>query len=229
MLLCVPCRGRGWLHSVSSNAACTPLGPTLRKAVTGLWSFSSTWLHAALALPQVANASSHNLCLPDCREESLWGNVAALVAVKTLSWPLFSANDARLVFCLSWTTIMHRNALSPLFSFGFLLCFSSFHLLRPVPSTPSCFLLPLRLTFYRLCSTGLLLFWRSRSSWLDWMDPPYPISSPKSKAFAVKHRGLNHNVIKWNLSPFAGTPWELVPPDKVHSSAQACCLLLSHW
>lgn len=146
--------GSRWQHSVSSSAVCTPVGPPLRRAATLVWPFSSTCLYAALALPQMANASSRNLCLLDCRQRNPSGRVLLFLLQLRHSWPLFSANGARVVFCLSQTTVMHRNAVSPLFSFGFLSRFSLLHRLWPTPSTPSCFLLPLRLIFYGLCSTG---------------------------------------------------------------------------
>lgn len=67
--------------------------------------------------------------------------------------------------------------------------------------------------------TGLFLSWRSRNGALDWTDP-----SEREMRW-----GLKHHVINWNLSSFAGAPWELVPWDKVHSWTWACCLLLSSW
>lgn len=153
-----------WLHSASSSAVCTPLGPALQRAVTLVWSFSSTWLYTALALPQMSNASSHNLCLLDCREESLWGNVTALVAVKTLmafiqcKWCMVS-----LLFILNHC-YAQKCCISPVvLQLSIVFLFSPPSVASPLHSL----LFPLRLTFYCLCSTGLFLFWRGGNSGLD--------------------------------------------------------------
>lgn len=106
-----------WLHSASSSAVCTPLGPALRRAVTLVWSFSSTWLYTALALPQM---HLHITFAYWIVERNPSGGMLLLLLQLRLLWPLFSANDAWLVFCLSWAAVTHRNAVFPLFSFSFL-------------------------------------------------------------------------------------------------------------
>jgi len=182
---CLVARSRR-LRCVSSSAVCSPCGHPARRR----------WLRRGSA--RALGWAQHSPCptwlvllhvtfADGIAERGIpRGDVAALVAVKTLSWPLLRAVDVCSVSCLSQATALHRGAESPLFSFGFLLCFSFLHLLWPVPSTPSCFPLPLRLPFYHQCSTGALS--SLLKQWARLNGPPLSHLSAKSKAFAAKHR-----------------------------------------
>lgn len=177
------------------------------------------------ALPSLGTAlkncgSSHSLCSLGCSGES-WGIPRGMLL---LSWPFFSVRDA------------HSASVCPKPLCAQKCCSSSIPLwlfILFVLSPPSVVSLLHSLLFSAFPQTHPVLFvshWTLLRKQKQWTKPnglPCHIL-PQKQGFTVTGiEAPTTNIILGDPSSSAGVPWELAPPDKVHSSAWPC-LLLSH-